>query len=413
MAKKMILFTLFAYVCTSLATCPATITINNDLTHGSYAPICDGDVNVTALALQFDSNCHGLHTYPPGTPVFTAQDNAQLVLFKDECLVANISCGVANPITGTNVTDSTLIDVYSCAKHLTGLALIMLEDQNRFEWDKPVMTYWPAFGQNGKQDITVEQLFSNHAGLFYMAEITLADISIFSNFSHLKSVLETQAPNIAPGTCYGYVPVIRDWYAQFFVAAVDIHNRTLTEFINQEIGVPTGTNFYYGFNHNRTDLMDRLGLIRPGVFPIETSPSSQALSANLGDPNSLQYKSIYNPIDFLNPFIVNTVPGIESMVPAGILFTTAYDLAKSSVPFTLMGHGSIRLASKQAIKFGTRAVYNGTDCSTFGQSSYARNGDEKNAIRSIFSPDDKVENILLLLIFSLRRLATAEQQEVS
>lgn len=388
--RMIALFVLFACVCTCLATCPTTIAINNDLTRGFYAPICDGDVNVTALALQFDSNCHGLHTYPPGTLVYTAQDNGQLVLFQGECLVVNMSCGVANPITGTNVTDQTLINTYSCAKHLTGLALIMLEDRNRFEWDEPVSTYWPAFGQNGKEDITVEQLFSNNAGLFEMSEITLADISLFSNFSHLRSVLETQAPNIAPGLCYGYVPVIRDWYAQFFVSMVDVSNRTLTDFISQEIGVPTGTSFNYGFNHNRTDLMARLGLIRPGVFPHTTLPSSQALSANLADPTSLQYKSIYNPIDFLNPFIINTVAGIETIVPAGTLYTTAYDMAKSSIPFTLMGHGSISLASKASIKYGTKTVYNGTDCSTFGQSSYSRNGDEKNALLDIFSPDDKV-----------------------
>jgi len=392
MVNKVLVIALFACLCTCIATCPSTISINNDRTRGSYAPIYDEDnnVNITALALQFDSNCHGLHTYPPGTNVYTAQDNAQLVLFKGECLVANLSCGVANPITGTNVTSDTLVNTYSCAKHLTGLALIMLEDSDRFAWDEKVSTYWPAFGQNGKEDITVEQLFSNHAGLFYISAVTLADISLFSNFSRLRTVLETQAPNIAPGTCYGYVPVVRDWYAQFFVAAVDAYNRTLTEFISQEIGVPTGTDFNYGFNYNMTDLVARLGLIRPGVFPIGTLPSSQALSANLADPNSLQYKSIYNPIDFLNPFIINTPAGIETIVPAGTLYTTAYDLAKSSVPFTLMGHGSISLASKDAIKLGTHTVYNGTDCSTFGQSSYSRNGDEKNAILSIFSPDNKV-----------------------
>lgn len=388
--KLFFAFAFLAYAHQILATCPATIPFNNDRTHGYYAPTCDENVNITALVLQFDSNCHGLHTYPPGTLVYEAKDNGQLVLFKDECLVVNMSCGVANPITGTNVTDKTLVNVYSCAKHDTGLALIMLEDRNRFEWDEPVSTYWPAFGQNGKEEITVEQLFSNNAGLFYIDQITLADISLFSNFSHLKSVLETQPPNIAAGLCYGYVPVVRDWYAQFFVATVDVYNRTLTEFISQEIGVPTGTTFNYGFNTNRTDLMDRLGLIRPGVFPSHTTPSAQALSANLADPVSLQFKSIYNPIDFLNPFIINTPAGIETIVPAGTLYITAYDLAKSSVPFTMMGHGSISLASKHAIKLGVQTVYNGTDCSTFGQSAYTRNGDEKNAQFDLFSPDDKV-----------------------
>ena len=61
--------------------------------------------------------------------------------------------------------EDTLINVYSTTKGMGSLAMAMLADEGKIDYEAKVGDYWPEFGQAGKSDITVAQLLSHQAGL--------------------------------------------------------------------------------------------------------------------------------------------------------------------------------------------------------------------------------------------------------
>ena len=68
-------------------------------------------------------------------------------------------------------------------------------DRGLLDYKEKVVKYWPEFGENGKQDITVEQLFSHQVrGLTTNNRITLIRLLSISlmlrvNSAHLDNSL--------------------------------------------------------------------------------------------------------------------------------------------------------------------------------------------------------------------------------
>ncbi|MCU0767404.1 MAG: DUF1343 domain-containing protein [Gammaproteobacteria bacterium] len=64
------------------------------------------------------------------------------------------------------MTVDTVFDLASLTKAVfTTVAVLQLAEQGRLDLDAPAARYWPAFGANGKQAITVRQLLAHTAGL--------------------------------------------------------------------------------------------------------------------------------------------------------------------------------------------------------------------------------------------------------
>lgn len=45
-----------------------------------------------------------------------------------------------------------------------------MKDKGHLDYDKKVTTYWPEFGQNGKQNVTVADVMRHEAGLFKLPQ---------------------------------------------------------------------------------------------------------------------------------------------------------------------------------------------------------------------------------------------------
>lgn len=61
---------------------------------------------------------------------------------------------------------TTMFDLASLTKVVaTTPAVMQLFEQGKIRLDDPVADYWPAFGENGKQDITVRDLLTHYSGL--------------------------------------------------------------------------------------------------------------------------------------------------------------------------------------------------------------------------------------------------------
>lgn len=78
--------------------------------------------------------------------------------------VVDVWAGSADAV-GTPWTADTGAMIYSASKGVSATVLHRLADRGLLDYAAPVAEYWPEFGANGKQGITVTQLLSHRAGL--------------------------------------------------------------------------------------------------------------------------------------------------------------------------------------------------------------------------------------------------------
>jgi CubicO group peptidase (beta-lactamase class C family) len=90
---------------------------------------------------------------------------ASLAVYVRGELVVDLWGGIADPATGRPWERGTVGLVYSATKGATAVLVNRLAEQGVLDPDAPVSRYWPEFGAEGKDRITVAQLLSHQAGL--------------------------------------------------------------------------------------------------------------------------------------------------------------------------------------------------------------------------------------------------------
>lgn len=79
--------------------------------------------------------------------------------------VVDLWGGYANKKKHTKWNKDTMAVIYSCTKGMASLCLHMLADKGMISYDDPIAKYWPEFGQNGKENITIQCLMGHRTGL--------------------------------------------------------------------------------------------------------------------------------------------------------------------------------------------------------------------------------------------------------
>ena len=59
----------------------------------------------------------------------------------------------------------TIVNVWSACKAWSAVCVLILVDQGKIDVKQPVAKYWPEFGANGKDKVTVEQALSHQAAV--------------------------------------------------------------------------------------------------------------------------------------------------------------------------------------------------------------------------------------------------------
>ena len=187
--------------------------------------------------------------------------------------------GTMGPADPRPVHGDSLFLSFSSTKGPAALIIHQLADRGLLDYDTPVAHYWPAFGANGKQDMTVAQAMSHQGGLhampapFVPEHITDWDAGI--------ARIEQAVPAWTPGTSTGYHAVTYGWIAGGIVAAVT--GRHISDVIRTEIAEPLGiANEFFVGTPNDPALLGRfatLEIMAAGTgLPIpEDSPFYEAM----------------------------------------------------------------------------------------------------------------------------------------
>ncbi len=95
-----------------------------------------------------------------------------------------------------------IFDMASISKLFTATAVMQLWDEGKFKLDDPVAKYLPAFGVNGKQDVTIRQLLTHTSGFRPDPATPLYEVP-GSRADRLKYLLGLPLEH-PPGTHYVY-----------------------------------------------------------------------------------------------------------------------------------------------------------------------------------------------------------------
>ena len=113
----------------------------------------------------------------------------------------------------------TLVPVFSTGKAVMATLIALCVERGRLDYEQPVASYWPDFGQAGKEAVTVGQLMSHQAGLPGFDEPV--EPSLWFDRAAVLERLCAQAPMWPPGTASGYHPITIGYLAGELFRRID------------------------------------------------------------------------------------------------------------------------------------------------------------------------------------------------
>ena len=154
--------------------------------------------------------------------------------------------------------EDTMPVIYSCTEGMTSLCCHMLADQGLVDYKDLVAEYWPEFGQNGKENITLQCLLGHRCGVIGPNEPLdfekavgkpPEDTEEFSKWEarrwdYVCDILVKSKPWWTPGehqeyhmTTFGYLvgEVVRR-----------VTNQTVGQYFAQHVSQPIGADVYIG-----------------------------------------------------------------------------------------------------------------------------------------------------------------------
>ena len=254
-------------------------------------------------------------------------------------------------------TRETRAPLWSGTKAITGICFAMLVDRGLVTYEDRVSKYWPEFGAEGKEAITIAELLSHQAGLTGFVEpMTLHE---FLSTDVAAARLAAQAPFWSPGTACGYHgmtpgPIVATIFKR-------IEGRTVRQFVAEEIALPFNLGISIGLNPEDFELAAETvraegDIELRGLFGVDGEVSNaKPLNPNL---SPAQAAALNPPMDVR---YANLPEWRAADIPAANGFGNARSLAELYA--LVLGHprNGKRLARPEVIAEATRVRVEGMD----------------------------------------------------
>tara|TARA_B100000953_G_scaffold67014_1_gene53691 strand:+ start:3992 stop:5116 length:1125 start_codon:yes stop_codon:yes gene_type:complete len=166
---------------------------------------------------------------------------SSFAIFKDGKPIVNIWAGHQDLEKTKTWKKDTLVTVYSTTKGVAALCVALAVEKGFINYNEKVATYWPEFGCNGKEDITISMLLSHQAGI--CSPLT-KNINNYYNQKVMAEKLALMKPLWKPGTACGYHSMTFGWLVAELILRVT--GKTIGKFFQDEIAIPHGIDFFIG-----------------------------------------------------------------------------------------------------------------------------------------------------------------------
>jgi CubicO group peptidase (beta-lactamase class C family) len=238
------------------------------------------------------------------------QVGVQVAAYQDGKPVIDAWAGTMGPEDSRPVRPDSLFLSFSVTKGVTATAFHILADRGLIDYDAKAASYWPAFGQHGKERLTIAQVLSHQAGLHAMPAGPFQPEYITDWAAGVKR-MEDGVPAYEPGTATGYHAVTHGWLAGGMVQGAT--GRHIKDVIATEIAAPLGVadSMFVGIPDGLDERLTTL----------EIHPAGEGL----GLPADSDFHKAM-PLDMWGSF--NTMPIRQACLPSGNGHFTARALAR-------------------------------------------------------------------------------------
>jgi CubicO group peptidase (beta-lactamase class C family) len=183
-------------------------------------------------------------------------------------LVVDLWGGLADRKTQRQWETETAAIIFSCSKGLLAICTYLLAQEGRLNLDAPIASYWPKFGQNGKQSITVRCALAHRAGLPAL-DVDLSRDDVIG-WEPVVRAIESQPPLWVPDTTHSYHPITYGWLIGEIIRRVTGH--TPGAYFRQALGDPLRLHTWIGLP---AEARDSVAWMEPPL-PDEDSPAARA-----------------------------------------------------------------------------------------------------------------------------------------
>jgi CubicO group peptidase (beta-lactamase class C family) len=166
---------------------------------------------------------------------------AVLAVYHGGQLVLDLGGGYADTQRGERVGDDTLSPIFSGTKPFGAVALWQQIERGRLGLDEPVATYWPDFGQQGKQQVLVRHILS-HRGGFPTTPAALPREQ-WGNWEAATAAVAAMPLEHEPGTVSAYHFLTQHWVCGELIRRLD--GRDYANYLREEITDPLGLHDTY------------------------------------------------------------------------------------------------------------------------------------------------------------------------
>ena len=208
------------------------------------------------------------------------QIGVQVAAYVNGEKVVEVVAGTRGPDDDRPVANDSLFLSFSSTKGPTALLIHQLAERGLLDYDAPVAEYWPAFGQNGKHNITVAQAMSHQSGLHALpSPLKIDDIA---DWDGSIARIENGVPAWEPATATGYHALTYGWIAGGIYQAVT--GSHIKDAFRTEIAEPLGVenDFFVGIPEDGSvdQRLTTLAVMGPHeAVPIELPDDSFFLQA--------------------------------------------------------------------------------------------------------------------------------------
>lgn len=167
---------------------------------------------------------------------------AACAIYRDGRQVLDVCGGITSSASQEAWRPDTAVPVFSVTKGLSAICVLMQAEHGLIDLDRPVSAYWPEFGANGKDRVTVREALGHRAGVPMLSgPVTIADIA---DTQGMAARLASEPPVFKPGSAHGYHALTIGWITSELVRRVA--GQSLGAWFRDHVAKPLDLNIAIG-----------------------------------------------------------------------------------------------------------------------------------------------------------------------
>lgn len=230
----------------------------------------------------------------------------------------------------------TLSVCYSTGKGILATLAHILVSEGFLDYDTPIVNFWPEFGQNGKESMTLRHILSHQSGLYDIRNLIVQAVEM-ADWQHMLHVMEQATPRFPVGTDIAYQALTFGWLVGGVLEKAT--QQSLASLLQQYLVEPLELDgVYFGLPESE---LSRVARLIPKAEPIQktqvqTEKPKTKSKSKISFSDKLIELSGQNPQDFLDAMVPKGMrdfsffsdQGLQAIIPAANGVFTANSLAK-------------------------------------------------------------------------------------